>query len=215
MSRIATNENLTDDRTKSKAEARALVLQSLAGRARIAAELIMGRSIVAGEDAAIPANPCNDLGVNMSGPPWGSAWIAPHIGTGGITPDTGNFLGQRLLGSFVTGSPWTYAIRHFVQRHESYQNAPLSRLRPVIRAACASGGPVSVTWTCSVEGDGGAERTAVVAVASTTEQTINESSLWWDVKPGRNRLLLTASSSSATEVYILGLSLDVTAKRSY
>lgn len=214
-SRIATTQNFRDSAGRSKADARALILQSLAGRARIAAELIMGRSIVDGEDAAVPRNPNGDIGVNMSCPPWGSAWLAPHGGAGGIKPDTGNWIGQRRLGEVVTDKPFELKIRYYMQPFDLAPLVPWSRLRPIIRAYTASGGPISIDVTCTRADNEERTRTATFSVTNTNEQTLEDADLFWDVRPGMNRFLLRVSSASATLVYFSGLSLDNVAKRSH
>jgi hypothetical protein len=212
--RITTHANLRDIDTRSKEQAFASVIKSLAGRLRIAAELVTGRPIIAGENASIPRNPSGDLGVNMSGPPWGSAFRAPHFGAGGIKPDTANFLGQRVLASVSLDDPETIPLEIVMQPHASYAGAPLSRLRPILRAYTASGGPLTLVATCRHVSTG-AERTAALTISSTTEATEEDSSLWWDVTPGPNRLALDLSTTSTTVIHVVSLSLDVVAKRRY
>lgn len=213
---IATNQNLQDSDTKSRAAGLALLLRSLAGRARIAAELAQGMSAAAaaGEMSAVPRNPSGDVGVNLSGPPWGSAWRSTHAGCGGAKISA-NFLGQRLIGSVLSTRSLTIPVRYYQQPFDLYDKAPWSRMRPVIRCYRAAAGAHDIVLTCSRESGVGGDRSLTFNVSGTAEQTIDDGALYWDIKPGWNRLLLEVTSATATAAHICGLDLAVIEKRSY
>lgn len=212
--KIYTSENLQDSDVKSKALAYGKLLRSLAGRARMAAELARGMSIVSGEPPAIPRNPSGDYGVNMSGPPWGSAWRTTMGGMGGRKPDA-NFLGQKLVGQVDDTHPLIIPIHHYQQPFEVFNLAPFSRWQPLFRAYTASGGPIDVVATCEMDSDDTTSRSATLSIASTTEASYSDNALYWDVKPGRNRLRLKITSASTTAVLFCGLDFAISAKRSY
>lgn len=77
--------------TQTHAHAYSETAQSLVGRTRFAWELATGASAVAGEVPMVETNPQGQIGVDMSGPPFGPALLLPvweWVGQpdGGISP---------------------------------------------------------------------------------------------------------------------------------
>lgn len=111
---------LPDDAFYSESAARAEIIRSLAGRARVLYELATGQNPFPNEPAATRRNPNGDLGVNLSGPPWGSAILHPIAWIGG-RPSTTGFQGERQVvaslgpgGTAIIG-PWPIMNRRFEQ----------------------------------------------------------------------------------------------------
>jgi hypothetical protein len=78
---------LADVEADSESDALATVIQSLTGGAAFLYELVSGTRVTRDTEVT-PANPQGSVGVDLSGPPWGSALLHPIAWLGGAKPDT-------------------------------------------------------------------------------------------------------------------------------
>lgn len=209
--RLTSNQALRDTETRSKALARASVLRSIAGRLRVLAELATGTRLTSNEPPGTLLNPSGDVGVNMSGPPWGSAWRCAHVVGGAPKPDASAFSFQRPLTQPLKASGVTLSTSFEIQQFDRRSGAPLSQLSLILTAHCVSGSAQPLT--VSIRSASGFYHTATLSVASTAEQTFEPASLFLDAVPGRNDVILTFESSSATGVVVDALALNCVAKR--
>lgn len=94
--KIAENTWLPNTAFRSQAVAHTEVIRSLAGRTRYLYELLTGD---APSDApCTPVNPDGDLGINYSGPPWGSAMLTPIAWIDGTKiPGSASAIGVRSI----------------------------------------------------------------------------------------------------------------------
>ncbi|MEK9724250.1 MAG: hypothetical protein VW405_12330 [Rhodospirillaceae bacterium] len=142
---------LADDEFVSESVLRHEAVQSLSSRARAAYELAAGSTPFARERPASGFNPQGAIGVDLSGPPWGSAILHPVAWKNGRPPN-GGVTGERSITDNVsdeeiTIGPWIFWNRpHATLRYPSV--APYSRLFLGFRAAMASGGGETLTVTC-------------------------------------------------------------------
>lgn len=221
---VGVTDGFTDAVGKSKAVANAYpVLQSLAGRVRMLGELVMGASMVDGERALTARNPDGQLGVNFSGPPWGSAWRTPVFTFGGrrpITVGAGDWEGHRIVATaYASDGEVIIPIRYWCRGYAAQNAAPYSRVYPVIRAYQGVGGAsFDVTVKCrTLLGASVDSRSEVFSLTSTTDATyVFSSALYWDVAPGRNLLEFVVSTAYASDsVRIASLTGNQIAKRSH
>lgn len=186
-SRVASYDNAQDSDTKSKAKADVLVLRSIAGRLRVAWELATGAQGLDGDGYATPRNPSGDYGCNASGPPWGSAFLTPIAGRGGMKADPTNFLGQKNATPDITAgaddATRPLPMRFWVQPYEYLSDGtPLFRLYPHIVMHCVTGGPVSVTVRARMHHGG--ESSATFSVTNTSEEVFYDWDLFVDTLSG-------------------------------
>lgn len=220
-SMLGSSDAKRDEDTRTFAPGYASILRSQAGRLRYLYELIAGTNPASGEPACTPTNPQGTLGVDKSGPPWGSAWRHTVWGVGGIKPVTagaGQVEGHRNIGSFFDDEPFIYPIVVTNRRHDPVNGGPYTRLYLSFRGYLDASGAGAVDATVRLRHIAGSDERSRVDVqqfASTNETSFNLSSLWFDVEPGRNKLELIFSSSAARIVHISGLCLDQIVKRTH
>lgn len=185
---------LRDTETRSLAPALANVIKSLGGRVKFLAETAQGRSAFAGEPASCPRNPQGLLGVDFSGPPFGSAWRTPLWWIGGTQEDgTGDWQGQRQVATVTSSSGLNLPIRFFNRMHAGGIRVPHSRCYVSIRGYKATGTNAALTirlgYVGAREAEPAMESTATSSVA--TDSTVSEpTDAWWNITPGRNAIHL-------------------------
>lgn len=156
VARVGDKIWLTDAQAGSLADARNEIARALVGKARILNELVAGVSMVPGEPAVIGLNPQGLVGLDMSGPPWGSTWRHPVCWAGGRGTDvSGVQAPARHIAISVTTplsvrlGPWPVWIRPH-ERLPSPSVAPYSDLVLAYRARMLSGtGTISVVMRAS------------------------------------------------------------------
>lgn len=225
---------------QSEAKAHAEVIKSLAGRARHLYELATGQNPLSGADPpCTPVNPDGELGVNLSGPPWGSAILHPIAWIGGIKADIPNVVGSRPLtsmanadGSVTTGLPPanpTRTIRNWSVRSRRYTPldveqgliSPYSRGYLAIRG-WASAGTVEARIRVWQTGNDDNKRTDTVEFSSTTEAMRSPTSspaldLYVDLAAdGRNEINVEIRNNDTTDtLHISSIAILQVAKRSH
>ena len=204
MSRLASSSSLQDSDTRSLAPARARVLQSIGGRILYIAELLQGRIPVSLGRQVTPSNPQGRIGIDHSGPPWGSAFRHPMMTMGGCIEDvSGDAVGQRIVGTFSQGNPLIIPIRLYVRPFASSAGAPYSRAYVTARVARVSGsGSVDFDVTCRRASGGPPPMIGSTSVSTTTPTHSGSGNAYFAVTSGHNDLELEFSSASATELLV-------------
>jgi hypothetical protein len=144
---------LTDSFFRSEAQGLAEFERSIAGRARIAYELASGQNPFPNEPPATPLNPCGELGVNLSGPPWGSCVLHPVAVCGGMDTSSTMQGERRAVNAQVSSTAWTmFGPWIFFNRPHARlpapSIAPYDRLYLSILADLASGADVTLSVRC-------------------------------------------------------------------
>ena len=205
MARISSTSSLRDADTKSTAPAHARVLQSLAGRVLYLAELIQGRIPVTLGRSATPINPQGRIGLDHSGPPFGSAWRHPLLTMGGCLADTsGDCAGQRVVGVFSSADALVIPLNLYVRPFAMRAGAPYSRGMVTARVARVSGAG-SVDYEIVTHSGGGTSNVPMRATSSTSSTTPTHTApttIWFDLVPGHNALQLEFVTASATQLVV-------------
>lgn len=132
---------------RSQAPAHTSVLRSLAGRVRYLYELISGEvPSTAADMPCTPLNPDGEIGINKSGPPWGSALLHPIAWIGGHkTIASSSVIGARALTSIVNADGTvtdgiapgaTFSIKDWMvhtRRYAPIPGAPYSKGQIMVR----------------------------------------------------------------------------------
>lgn len=139
--RFGLDRPLRDTDCDSESDALAFVIQSLAGGAAYLYELISGKA--AGDTQLTPPNPQGEIGIDLSGPPWGSAIRHPIAWLGGAKPDTAIGYGMAPVLTVQANAravigPWLIWVRPF-ERLPLPAIAPYSIGRALIRAHDSAG----------------------------------------------------------------------------
>jgi hypothetical protein len=136
---------LPNDKVGSLVPARADIPRMLAGRARALNELVDGVTMVAGEAPCIPPNPQGLLGIDFSGPPWGSAWRHPIAWGGGRTTEETGWQGpddhsplRHTAGDPAASLRWRIRNRPHATLPDGYL-APYGSVALLVRARVTSG----------------------------------------------------------------------------
>ena len=207
---------LLDSQIDNDSPAMAEIARAVVGNAASLYELATGQPC--GDGGAVsPPNPQGELGVDLSGPPWGSALLHPIAWMGGGTEDAANIHGCKVVGTCSSAGigPLVNRWRFWVRPHALLPNgahAPYSRAYPRIRAAIASG---TGTLTLRVGSLDGSETFAEMTVSVTsTSPTDYDFTGFIPLVSGWNTLRLTWHVSAST-VTIYSVSLNVAAKRAH
>lgn len=240
-SKIGENTPLANEAFRSEAVAHTEVIRSLAGRTRYLYELISGHVPVSADDQpASPRNPDGELGLNFSGPPWGSAKLVPIAWIGGLKDGgTGIHSGTRPLtsrldpsGTLVEGvAPGNqYLLNNWKVRSRRYQpfdeakeeRNGTDRIPPYSRGALLLEG-YSSTGTCDfairVRTDNGPwlEGASSYGVAPSTLVEFSTTSLWVPLNPNGASSVdieITNTDSTAT-LHLTSLGIVQRVKRSH
>lgn len=215
-----------DSAVRSQSPALAQVARALAGRARELWELSAGESAVDGEDAAIARNPQNLYGVDLSGPPWGSALRHPVAWFSGREPtanveqpdldDVGNVI--------VTATkPAIIRMRYWVRPFATLPDpaiAPYSRGCVALRHHRKTG---ASTPTLTIRGrnltlgqtwDTARSATFTASASEASEQFSN--TFLVDQVPGWNEVVFMVTTTTGGEEYVIdSLTIYNLVKRSH
>ena len=208
---------LTDNQACSLAPARAEVIQSLTGNTAQLYELATGSK--AGDRAVTPLNPQGELGVDLSGPPWGSCLLTPIWTMSGKKPNTAEAYGRRTICTVSSTSTQAWMNPIFVRPHAEFASgiAPLSAAQLAFIAYLSAAGSVtlSLTWQNYTIGDD--EQTTTFTVNSTSETTfLMAAGTRIRLVGGINRIgWKFSSSASSPTVSIASMSLNVGVKRAW
>lgn len=216
ITRVISSEPLTDAEATSWAPAVSQRLAtSLAGRARYLLELLRGDGAGFDGDVGTPLNPQGQLGVDRSGPPWGSAhqhpmWLYEY------EPAAEIFGEVPLAELTAVGQQVTVFADFFVRPHYVAPRVPYSR--------------AYLTWGITRTGSAGtvAAKATIYGIddeASTPSQTLTTSSsttgnvtAFGYVAPGLNTLRLVIEATTVPAgcvIRIDALSLGQIANRSH
>lgn len=219
---------LDDGAFCGEAKAHATVIRSLAGRTRYLYELVSGTTMLNSEPLVSPPNPEGEVGINLSGPPWGSALIHPIAWIGGRKdPGTTVMAGPRPLTRDGIPALQSWSLGPWIVKSRRYQplgsasdggdKAPYSRARLHFRGWASSGtvaGAVSVWSGRKTESN---ERTGTISYSSTTEAITSSSTVWIDLDPsGKTKVWITIGNTDATDtLHITSLMAYQAVKRSH
>lgn len=208
---------LRDAETRSLAAAYANVINSLGGRAKFLAEMAMGAAAFASEPASCQRNPQGTLGVDFSGPPFGSAWRTPLWWTGGVKEDiTGDWQGQRQVALVTTTAPLNMLVRFWNRPHALVPKGPHTRCYLTMRAYRATGTNAALTVRLGYDGhsnDSDPAMSAVMVATSAADTIFTPTTIWWNVVPGLNALRLQVTTDH--DAVIMAASGYQKAKRSH
>lgn len=211
---LGSRDALRDADTKSLSPAYARKLSILAGRVRYLFELATGANGVdTGEPHMIPQNPQGLYGVDHSGPPWGSAFLHPIMVRGGMEPDSASMTGHRYVANVTSAARASIPIVVWQRPFEGVQGAPYSRAQFAFRWYNSTGGAIDVDATVRQPG-ASFGRTSTLSIASGTSNAPS-ADCWADMKPGWNSFYLDLSTTNATGVHLLGMSLNNYTRRSH
>jgi len=203
MRYVASSRLLTDNEIESNAPAYGYLGLSLAGRTRVLAELETGLIQPTinsyAEPSASRLNPDGQIGLNMSGPPWGSAFRHVQGGRGGCRPIAG-VSGTRTVtpliaaGSTFWLAPWRVTVPNF----EVNPLAPYSRGYVTLRAYVSAAGIATMTLLLSTTGtsDAHTSRSSTFTVTSTTGENEAPTTAWLNLEPGRNKVYIGIRNAS-------------------
>ncbi len=198
--------------TQTHAHAYSETAQSLVGRARFAWELATGASAVAGEVPMVETNPQGQIGVDMSGPPFGPALLLPvweWVGQpdGGVSPN--NYLSA--VGTTTVRLPqFSMWNRPHAVRPDGL--APLQQMAFVHRTQSGAGTSTVLTITFRNLTNGTEVKfTRTINVTTTTDYTETG---YVPLAPGLNSLQVSARASVGTRIFnIRSMLLAVDVKR--
>lgn len=216
---LSSRSGLSDAQVKSLSPAYASILQSLAGRVRVLAEMAAGSSWFSVEGPVAPRNPDGLVGVNLSGPPFGNAVRHPLFVMGGCKTDvSGDCAGQRVVGNATTATALVVRVRYQARNFAKKQRAPYSRAYLCGTMFRTAG--TSFTVTCTLDtGPGTPARAFTFTCSSTTPAAFDSGTqnIYWDVFGGglvdlRATFSIAAASSGCS---IEGMSGYQKQKRSH
>lgn len=201
--------------TRNWADATVEKARELAGKSRYLYELVAGEALDSAE-APVAVNPQRLVGVDMSGPPWGSALFHPIATWGGIASGAASSWtkvqhDQSLAGA---GSSRTWEADVWVKAHARYRFAPYSRGAVFFRAKAASS-----FAGCAIELEANGRLATVSYNVTTSEVTTllqnEDPDAYLDLVPGFNRLRIRATNQGSVALQMLGICVAQTVKRSH
>ncbi len=215
---------LTLVETMSEAFGLAAVISALAGGAAALHELAAGCPLFDGDGAVTPRNPQGQLGVDLSGPPWGSAIRHPIAWFGSLKRNTTRGYGHAAAVGFAADDPgivdgWIFWNRPYDQLPidgSLFVAAPYSMGEIDIRAHLASAGSVDCTlkatqlWSQAEEN----ETTAAFTVTSTSEGNFTAVA-FVPLLPGINCVQLKFESADAIRAYVDCCVINQVVKRTH
>lgn len=193
VAKVGAKDPLTDAQVRSLARADASTIRTLAGRTRWLEEMTSGKSAVDDEEAFAGSNPQGLVGVDLSGPPFGSAMLHPIAWFSGILnanviAPAGPLDSIPAGGSGGNGiiSPWRFWVRPHAKLPLP-SVAPYSRGLVVLRAHRVGGVDGTVTVSARQVGDDPSSiKTGTFTVTTTETAYALASTFWVPLKPGRN-----------------------------
>lgn len=221
IERIVDSSPLRNVDVRSLAPAYATVARSLAGRVRYLYELATGTAAFP-DGGATPLNPQGRLGIDHSGPPWGSAHTHPVWYSEGLPQISGatEVYGESPVVSLVTQDTTLKIDAAFQLRpFQQIENTPYSRAYLYL-GATRIGASGTATATVRIYDSGEAEtnaasRSSTVTSTSETVQTDLASAIYTIVQPGYNQRLIELTLTSTTGMRIWMMSLNQIVNRSH
>lgn len=214
--------HLDDDAFKAHSPALSDVIRSLAGRARQLYELATGH--VPDDERTTARNPQGRVGVDLSGPPWGSAMRHPIAWMG--DRDEGSTGVQQVApvitlaaGASTTIGPWRVWNRPHARPQGGSAVAPYSRGFLNVEAKRTSGSSTSdMIVTAWEEGDQGRARSEPFTLAdSSSIQSVDvgASGAWIPLSSGWTTIFMRIENNSPNSVAICSIVINQIAKRSH
>lgn len=215
---------LTDEEVNAESPALARVIQGLVGGAAHLYELVSGTP-ASNDSQVTPPNPQGEIGVDLSGPPWGSALRHPIAWIGGMPESTSIGYGRtpacvvKSTGGQNQIGPWCFWVRPF-EHLPSPRKAPYSFGRVDIRAHRIGG--LSATLQVAVRNlsiDGSAPEFTPgnQATVLTSEDNIAFSggAMYVPLIPGWNTILLAFKNDSTVDIHVDSVVVNQVVKRSH
>jgi len=209
---------LTDEQCQSESEALAEVASGLAGKARILYELASGE-VPGDEESASGRNPQGRIGVDLSGPPWGSA-VRHSIAWAGTGIVQANNRGPLLSGITSQQARWLN-FRFYNRPFDRVPGfiAPYSRAAFSFRYHLSTAGSSTVTWRVwNPALQEPSERTgnSFTATSTSAQATSPTAADFVPLEPGWNTIVMSfLGSTTSTAVNILSVGMHQLAKRSH
>lgn len=214
---------LTDQEAQSEALGVARIARALVGGAAILNELVSG---VAVSDAPVtPPNPQGLIGMDLSGPPWGSAIRHPIAWIGGAKAATADAYG--MSGAIAVDNtrpvqigPWPVWVRPY-ERLPYPSIAPYSLGRLSFRGHIASAGApvlsiVLENWSIAPASDSPTSVAETLTFNSMSEAAPSAgASPHLDLIPGWNDVFMTITSNSAIVTTIDSIVVNQIQKRTH
>jgi hypothetical protein len=229
---------LEDRVVASNAPAWADIPRALAGMSRVLHELATGENPVVGDPPATLPNPQGYLGVDLSGPPYGTAPIHSIATLESYNDSSANVLayaatskavavvpgpGARLLTSrelvainnrldTMQRMPWSFWVRPFSRSNGG--DAPYSRGYLSITARRVSGsGAIDLLLVAKGKADDDHRAISGVFSVSTSSEATTTDVLWLPLTPGLNSFFITAVNPGAADVEITRVEIRQAVKR--
>lgn len=212
MQKIGGLEWLRDAAARSLVDARAAPLvRGMAGMTRFLHELVAGKSVVDGEPPVVGTGPSGEVGVDLSGPPWGPALLHSIASWSGIAADVDviepstpwEITNVSGLPTFRRTGPWPIWVRpfEFVDGVDVPYSRGLLSIRAhntgvstslIVRARSLTLGESYAAVTTRGHG------LSTLAVTSTTETTFSPTDIYLNLVPGLNVVELEFFTSTAS-----------------
>lgn len=193
VAKVGSKDPLTDAQARSLARADASLIRSLAGRVRWLEEMTSGKSAVDDEEPFAGTNPQGLVGVDLSGPPYGSAILHPIAWFSGAfnaaviaPPGPLDSIAEKRNGGAGVLSPWRIWVRpHAILPLPSV--APYSRGLMMVRAHRVGGVDGVVTVTARQLGDDpSSAKTGTFTVTAAEANYTLANTFWVPFVPGTN-----------------------------
>lgn len=204
---------LRDADVDSDSPANVEVAQGLAGRARILWELATGD--VPDGEAVTARNPQGLIGVDCSGPPWGSAHRYPVAVMAGRKVNTA-VVSSRPIPAIVGPSSRTFSFRVWHRPYEvrsEYGYAPPLARGYLAIGLYSSAGTPTVSMGCWANDEDWRDANVGSQAVSTTDTDYFSASLFWRLRPGRNVCRVRLSVTGGSTVYCPRLAARQLGKR--
>lgn len=195
----------------TNAEARASTVRMIAGLSRYTYEMLTGRAATNGEPRCIPKNPQGEYGIDLSGPPYGSAVLHPLWTMGGMVASA-DVVGEKTCAIITSTASKAFAAKFWVRPFCQYASAPYSRGYFAGLGACTALTNRAFTVKLFTTGNGAAFRTQSYTAATTADQAFDVGGAWVDLVPGWNSVTILCETASAG-VSISGMSINQIVKR--
>jgi hypothetical protein len=225
--RVGDSIFLKDSEVCSEAAAYARVVRALAGGAAELYELATGKA--AGADGPVtPPNPQGEIGIDLSGPPWGSAVRHPiaWIG-GGVVPATATAYGMNNILTVTASNPgvvgpwmiWNRPFETLPRDSVTTAIAPYSRGVISLQAYNTAVGNATITMSCTNLAFGDPQdawqTTFIINAGASVMQNFDNVG-YVPLQPGWNMLWLRFKTASTTLTSIISsLAICQAAKRSH
>lgn len=206
-----------------------LIAKSMAGRIRYLYELATGTAAHT-DGPGTPINPQGRLGIDHSGPPWGTAFPHP-LWTAESTPPSGDIYGESPVVTVANGAIRTIRARFIVRPFQPGDRVPYSRAYLAAAGRPTSGAGTSTVTFRLYDGpgiDGTTSKTATLTSTGATSLTLS-TALYTSIEPPERRRRpsptearwptierrIEISNTSGVSMDIVALSLNQIVRRSH